>query len=128
MKLLTYEPIPNGGVQMTWEVTIEREGSHKPACVAESVVRRYAARPGAGGAAVAGYWKPFWRQASNTVTATAFDRFRLRWPSRIGRRSRCAAGKALAQLRRQAARLRAEHEPVAGPEGDVVHRAACRAS
>ena len=22
--------------------------------------------------------KPFWRQASNTVTATAFDRFRLR--------------------------------------------------
>jgi acyl dehydratase len=29
-------------VQMTWKVTtIEREGVAKPACVAESVVRRY---------------------------------------------------------------------------------------
>jgi len=26
---------------MTWETTIELEGSPKPACVAESVVRRY---------------------------------------------------------------------------------------
>ena len=41
MKLLTSEPIANDGVQMTWETTIELEGSPKPACVAESVVRRY---------------------------------------------------------------------------------------
>ena len=42
MKLLTSEPIANDGVQMTWEVTVEREGSDKPVCVAESLVRRYA--------------------------------------------------------------------------------------
>ena len=41
MKLLTSEPIANDGLQMTWETTIELEGSPKPACVAESVVRRY---------------------------------------------------------------------------------------
>ena len=41
MKLLTAEPIANEGFQMTWETTIELEGSPKPACVAESVVRRY---------------------------------------------------------------------------------------
>jgi acyl dehydratase len=35
------EDIP-GGVQLTWTVTIEAEGSEKPACVAESVSRRYA--------------------------------------------------------------------------------------
>lgn len=29
------------GAQLTWEVTIEREGSAKPVCVAESVSRRY---------------------------------------------------------------------------------------
>jgi len=28
-------------VQMTWEVTVEREGLDKPVCVAESLVRRY---------------------------------------------------------------------------------------
>lgn len=41
MKLLTVEPIDNDGVQMGWEVTVEREGSAKPVCVAESLVRRY---------------------------------------------------------------------------------------
>ena len=41
MKLLACEPIDNGGVQMTWLVTVEREGSDKPACVAESLTRRY---------------------------------------------------------------------------------------
>ncbi len=41
MKLLTSESIANDGLQMTWETTIELEGSPKPACVAESVVRRY---------------------------------------------------------------------------------------
>jgi acyl dehydratase len=41
MKLLTAEPIPDDGLQMTWETAIELEGAAKPACVAESVVRRY---------------------------------------------------------------------------------------
>jgi acyl dehydratase len=40
-KLLRVEPI-DGGVQMTVEVTMEREGSPKPVCVAESLVRRFA--------------------------------------------------------------------------------------
>ena len=39
-KLLSCEPIA-GGVQLVAEVTIEREGSDKPVCVAESVSRRY---------------------------------------------------------------------------------------
>lgn len=41
MKLLACEPIDNQGIQMTWEVLVEREGSAKPVCVAESLVRRY---------------------------------------------------------------------------------------
>ena len=41
MKLLSAEPIADDGLQMTWEATIELEGAPKPACVAESVVRRY---------------------------------------------------------------------------------------
>ncbi|TAM41769.1 MAG: MaoC family dehydratase [Burkholderiaceae bacterium] len=41
MKLLASAPIENDGVQMTWEVTIEREGHGKPVCVAESLSRRY---------------------------------------------------------------------------------------
>jgi len=41
MKLLSSEPIDGEGVQMVWEVTVELEGVTKPACVAESVVRRY---------------------------------------------------------------------------------------
>jgi len=32
----------DGGVQMVWDVTIEREGGNKPVCVAELIVRRYA--------------------------------------------------------------------------------------
>ena len=39
-KLLGYEPI-EGGAQLTVEVTMEREGSPKPVCVAESVARRF---------------------------------------------------------------------------------------
>ena len=30
-----------GGVQVTWQVTVEREGSGKPSCVAEWIVRYY---------------------------------------------------------------------------------------
>jgi acyl dehydratase len=41
MKLLSAEPIDLGGMQMAWQVTVEREGSSKPVCVAESLVRRY---------------------------------------------------------------------------------------
>ena len=41
MKLLAAEAIANDGMQMTWEVTVEREGAAKPVCVAESLVRRY---------------------------------------------------------------------------------------
>ncbi|MEO8835463.1 MAG: MaoC family dehydratase [Caldimonas sp.] len=40
-KLLAYEPL-EGGAQLTVEVTMEREGSAKPVCVAESLSRRYA--------------------------------------------------------------------------------------
>jgi acyl dehydratase len=40
MTLVTVEDIA-GGAQVTWLVTIEREGSDKPVCVAESVSRRY---------------------------------------------------------------------------------------
>ena len=39
-KLLKYEPL-DGGAQLTVEVTMEREGSAKPVCVAESLARRY---------------------------------------------------------------------------------------
>ena len=39
-KLLGYEPL-EGGAQLTVQVTIELEGSPKPACVAETVSRRY---------------------------------------------------------------------------------------
>ena len=38
--LTAYEPL-EGGAQMTVEVTMEREGSVKPVCVAESIGRRY---------------------------------------------------------------------------------------
>ena len=41
MKLLAADLIDNGGWQMTWQITIEREGSERPACVAESISRRY---------------------------------------------------------------------------------------
>jgi acyl dehydratase len=39
-KLLAYEAI-EGGAQLLVEATIEREGSAKPVCVAESLTRRY---------------------------------------------------------------------------------------
>ncbi len=41
LKLLKSEPIDNDGLQMTWEVAVEREGSDKLVCVAESIARRY---------------------------------------------------------------------------------------
>lgn len=41
LKLLACDPIENAGRQMTWQVTIEREGTDKPVCIAESLGRRY---------------------------------------------------------------------------------------
>ncbi len=35
--------VTDGGIQVTWQVTIEREGGDKPACVAEWIVRYYPA-------------------------------------------------------------------------------------
>ncbi len=44
-KLLSLEHLPPQmgfpGAQLVWETTIEREGSDKPVCVAETVARRY---------------------------------------------------------------------------------------
>jgi acyl dehydratase len=40
-KLLAYDPL-DGGAQITVQVTMEREGSDKPVCIAESLARRYA--------------------------------------------------------------------------------------
>jgi acyl dehydratase len=39
-RLLAYEPL-DGGAQLVTEVTVEREGAERPACVAEAVTRRY---------------------------------------------------------------------------------------
>ena len=41
MHLLACEAIDNSGMQMTWKVSVEREGADKPVCIAESLVRRY---------------------------------------------------------------------------------------
>ena len=39
-KLLAFEP-SEGGAQLTMQVTMQREGSDKPVCIAESLARRY---------------------------------------------------------------------------------------
>ena len=39
------EALSPEGLQMTWLVTLEREGSDKPACVAEFLTRNYGAAP-----------------------------------------------------------------------------------
>lgn len=41
LTLQSAEPIAGDGLQMTWGVSVEREGVEKPVCVAESLVRRY---------------------------------------------------------------------------------------
>ena len=41
MTLQACDPV-EGGVQITWGVVVEREGSDKPVCVAESLARCYA--------------------------------------------------------------------------------------
>jgi len=42
LSLLECTPIAGNGYQMTWQVTMEREGADKPVCIAESISRRYA--------------------------------------------------------------------------------------
>ncbi|MDB5954544.1 MaoC family dehydratase [Ramlibacter sp.] len=42
LKLIACEPVAGNGQQMTWQVTVEREGGDKPVCIAESITRRYA--------------------------------------------------------------------------------------
>jgi acyl dehydratase len=41
-RLLSWEPV-DGGAQLVVEVAMEREGSAKPVCIAESVTRRFTA-------------------------------------------------------------------------------------
>ncbi len=41
MTLVSSDPIDNQGQQLVWDVVVEREGSAKPVCVAQSVVRLY---------------------------------------------------------------------------------------
>jgi acyl dehydratase len=41
MLLLACEDVEHSGLQMTWRVTVQREGADKPVCVAESLLRRY---------------------------------------------------------------------------------------
>ncbi len=41
LSLVSSDPIDNDGVQLVWDVVVEREGSAKPVCVAQSVTRRY---------------------------------------------------------------------------------------
>lgn len=43
LTLQAAERIEPDGLQMTWLVTVEREGSDKPVCVAESLARNYGA-------------------------------------------------------------------------------------
>lgn len=45
LQLQAVEPAAPDGVQMTWLVTMEREGGDKPVCVAESLARNYGAAP-----------------------------------------------------------------------------------
>jgi acyl dehydratase len=42
ISLVACEPVEPQGFQQTWQVQVEREGSDKPVCVAESIARRFA--------------------------------------------------------------------------------------
>ncbi|HMM50939.1 MAG TPA: MaoC family dehydratase [Burkholderiaceae bacterium] len=41
-RLVAVDDIADNGVQVTTEVTVERKGSDRPVCVAETIARRYA--------------------------------------------------------------------------------------
>jgi acyl dehydratase len=42
ISLLACDPVENQGFQQTWQVLVEREGSDKPVCVADTIARRFA--------------------------------------------------------------------------------------
>jgi len=42
ISLVACDPVEPQGFQQTWQVQVEREGSDKPVCVAESIARRFA--------------------------------------------------------------------------------------
>ncbi|HSV82173.1 MAG TPA: MaoC family dehydratase [Ramlibacter sp.] len=42
VQLLACEPVEGPGLQLTWQVTVEREGGDKPVCIAEFLTRCYA--------------------------------------------------------------------------------------
>jgi len=42
VQLLACEPVEGSGLQLTWQVTVEREGGDKPVCIAEFLTRCYA--------------------------------------------------------------------------------------
>ncbi|MEO7939952.1 MAG: MaoC family dehydratase [Burkholderiaceae bacterium] len=41
LTLVSSDPIDGNGVQLVWDVLVEKEGSAKPVCVAQSITRRY---------------------------------------------------------------------------------------
>lgn len=41
IKLLACEEVAGNGLQITWDMTVEREGEAKPVCIAEFIQRRY---------------------------------------------------------------------------------------
>ncbi len=41
LTLVFSDPIDNNGVQLVWDMVVEKEGSAKPVCVAQSITRRY---------------------------------------------------------------------------------------
>ena len=40
-RLEKLENLADGGVQSTWQATIERKGGERPVCIAETIARRY---------------------------------------------------------------------------------------
>ena len=41
IKLLACEEVAGNGLQLTWDMNVEREGEAKPVCIAEFIQRRY---------------------------------------------------------------------------------------
>ncbi len=41
LHLLAAEPVDNSGFQLAWQVKVERQGTEKPVCIAESLARLY---------------------------------------------------------------------------------------
>ena len=47
LHLSACQPVDGGGMQMTWDVSVECEGQDKPVCVAQSLARYWPAEPAA---------------------------------------------------------------------------------